>query len=151
MVVKDLGKHISPQARGKRGRSETRTVAGVKYALIDPRKVRDYVLSIAEKEWDPEDFEKFGEDLRQAKWRLRIVRVQDIKAQPALMRSEEFLRDLRPRIEAVSKRITERKPIPPLILERDSLVFDGYARLHALKDSGVKKCLAYVGVRRSHE
>lgn len=101
---------------------------------------------MADKEWDPEDFDKYGEELQSAVWGLVIVEVQDVKEHPEIIRSEEFLTDLRPRIQTVSKLIREGKPIPPLILRgKDHLIFDGYARLHALRALGVKKCLAYVG------
>lgn len=134
-------------SRLPRGRAEQiRTLSGIKYEALVPSRVRHHVLSVAGQEWDPEDFEEFGDDLRKSVWRIEVVEVRRIKKLGRLMRSKRFLKELRPRIKTVSKFMAQGRAIPPLILRgSDYLVFDGYARLYALRSLGAEKCLAYVG------
>jgi len=132
-------------------RKKFRVVGGVRYGLIESSMVREHILSMADKEWDPEDFVRSGKDLRNATWRLEKVRVQSVRMRAELIRSRGFQDDLRPRIGRVLKMIQAGRSIPPLVLRGEDLrIFDGYARLHALRQLGVAECLAYVGHRKSN-
>ena len=122
-------------------------VEGVAYDVItEPAAVERHVRAMADEEWDPEDFEKFGEDLRGQRWTLERVLVADVRPQQALLDSPVFRADVGPRIATQRRLRAEGVPIPPLVLRgRDKLIFDGYARWHLFRELGVRACLAYVG------
>lgn len=126
--------------------SKNRFFAGIAYAVLAKPRVRKYIIAVASAEWDPEDFEEFGSDLLGATWTLEVVEVSKIKVRPELMRSRKFLADLRPRIEAVSRRIAQGMPIPPLVLRgKDYLHLRRVCTASRAKGQGITKCLAYVG------
>ncbi len=126
-------------------REKFRVVGGIRYGLIEPSVVREHILSMADQEWDPEDFARSGKDLRNATWKLEKVKVQSVRMHTELMRSREFRNDLRLRIGRVLKLIKRGGSIPPLVLRgKDLLIFDGYAGLHALRQLGATECLAYI-------
>lgn len=109
-----------------------RAVASVKYSLLAPPRVREYILAMADKEWDPEDFVRHGQDLLRATWRLETAKVRNVRMRPDLMRSPAFQNELRPRIGHQLKLIKVGQPIHPLVLRgKDLLIFDGFARLPA--------------------
>lgn len=118
---------------------------GVEYLVIqDPRKIKEYVRVVVNKEWEKEDFDKYGEDLN-TNWVLREVDVKEIKRNKELDFLEYFKKDLYVRVSNILKLLNQKKMIPPLILRgKDLLIFDGYARLEAFNKKGIKKCLAYV-------
>lgn len=123
-----------------------RIIDGIKYQLIDNGKIRDYIVDVANKEWEKEDFVKYGTDLETSRWMLKVVDVRKIKVNEDLMRSIEFQKDLKRRIKIIKKILLKDKLIPPLILRgKDLFIFDGYARLRVLESMGVDQCLAYVG------
>jgi len=62
-------------------------VGGVRFGLIEPSMVREHILSMADKEWDPEDFVRSGKDLRNATWKLEKVRVRSVRMRAELIRS----------------------------------------------------------------
>ncbi|MEK6887415.1 MAG: hypothetical protein AABX14_00550 [Candidatus Aenigmatarchaeota archaeon] len=118
---------------------------GIKYKILDKSRIQKYVISIANKEWEKSDFEKYGNDL-QLKFILKKVDLSKIKPNKKLLKTHEFKKDLGKRIKKVRGLISTDKSIPPLILRgKDLLIFDGYARFHVLRELGIKKCLAYVG------
>ncbi len=45
----------------------------------------------------------------------------------------------------MTRRIPKARKIQAVAGGNDLLIFDGYARLHALRQLGIDKCLAYVG------
>jgi hypothetical protein len=121
---------------------------GVKYYVLSENEVRDYVISVAKEEWETEDFDLYGDDLYKSKWKLEEIEVDKITMRADLLASNEFLKDVSPRIEKQLEIIPTGINIPPLILRgSDLLLFDGYARTNALKKLEKKKCLAYVGHR----
>lgn len=131
-------------------RKKSEVLGGVRYRLIKPSKIREHILSMANNEWDPEDFIHYGEDLRKATWKLERVRIEKVRMRPELIRSRDFRKELRPRIANHLNLIKAGRPMPPLVLRgEDFLIFDGYARLHALRHLGAEECLAYVGRKRS--
>lgn len=122
-----------------------RELEGVRYHILDATEVSRYVKEVAEKEWSAQDFEKYGNDLRSEEWKLHEVDVADIVANADLLATEEFQKDLQPRIESIRNAIDSKGEIPPLILRAfDLLIFDGYARYHVFKEKNIQKCLAYV-------
>lgn len=122
---------------------EIRELEGVRYATCtDPSEIQKYVRGVAYEEWDPEDFTRYGEDLKHLVWELKEINVSDITFGPAQPTAE----DLNPRIEKQLVLKDMQTDVPPLIVRAsDMLVFDGYARVHAYRKLGIKKCLAYVG------
>lgn len=123
-------------------------VNGISYLLKEKSKIRPYILDIAAKEWEPEDFINYGEDLNQSQWKLKIVSIPKIKEQLKLITSQTFQADLTKRVATQKKLHAKRTPLSPIIIRgSDFLIFDGYARVHFLKTLGVKRVLAYVGYR----
>jgi hypothetical protein len=120
----------------------------VKYQVLPANQVNEYIQNMAKDEWEPEDYELYGEDLNKSEWKLEEVELDQITMRADLLASEEFIKDVEPRIENQLKIIPTGVAIPPLILRgSDLLIFDGYARTNALRKLGKKKCLAYVGHR----
>ncbi len=106
-------------------------------------------MRVVKEEWEVEDFEKYGEELRHSEWKLEEVELIKIKMRPELMASQEFGEDLAARIEKQRESHANGMPIRPIILRgADLLIFDGYARVHFLQKIGKKKCLAYVGYKQ---
>jgi len=121
---------------------------GLKYRLLGDDKIREFVLDVANAEWEPYDFEEYGDDLRYSVWELREVELEQIEPNEELLASPNFQEDLKPRIAEIKALLQNAQAIPPLILRgSDFLIFDGYARYQAFKDLGIRKCLAYVGMR----
>lgn len=119
---------------------------GIRYRIHKKEMVRDYVLTVAKKEWDPRDFELDGDNLVSSVWVLREVPVAKVKPNENLLASPEFQKDLGHRIQEVRRLLRKGKPIPPLILRgSDLLVFDGYARWRVMLEMRATHCLAYVG------
>jgi hypothetical protein len=128
-----------------------RDFEGVSYRLLRGDKVREFVLGIANAEWEPDDFETYGDDLLCSVWELREVELEQIKPNEKLLAFSQFQEDLKPRIAEIKTLLQNSQAIRPLILRgSDLLIFDGYARYQALKGRGIGKCLAYVG-KRSRE
>jgi hypothetical protein len=126
-----------------------RVLENVKYIILPDADIRDYVIAIAQDEWEPADFDLFGQDLYQSQWVLAEVEIAKIAMRTELLTSEAFLEDVTPRIETQLKIIPEGVAVPPLILRgSDFLIFDGYARTNALRRLGKSRCLAYVGRQR---
>ena len=124
------------------------SINGITYKISPPEKVREYVLSICEKEWSVIDFSEHEYDLYQSTWKLEEVTVSNITVNDSLLAQEKFQKDLTPRIEKQRELFKLKEPIPPLILRgRELFIFDGYARYHLFKELNIKKCLAYVGHR----
>ena len=123
---------------------------GIQYrVLVEPAEIERFVLATCEEEWDPEDFEEFGQDLYDQRWVLERVPVEKIQVLQHQLESDEFIADVTPRIERQRVLHGSGEAVPPLILRGDDyLIFDGYARWHLLKELGIKECLAYVGRRR---
>jgi hypothetical protein len=121
----------------------TKQISGVTYYILsEPREIRDYVLAVAQKEWDPDDFTKYGDDLENSNWQLEEVDVDAIQFGPSQPNPE----DLEPRIVTQLEILKNNISVPPLILRgTDLLIFDGYARTNSFRKMGIKKCLAYVG------
>lgn len=120
----------------------------VNYQILPANEVSEYIQNMAKEEWEPEDFELYGDDLNESEWKLEEVELDQITMRADLLASKEFIKDVEPRVENQLKIIPTGVAIPPLILRgSDLLIFDGYARTNALKKLGKKKCLAYVGQR----
>ena len=125
-----------------------KVINGITYTTLAPDKIRKYVIQICEKEWDTEDFPKYGADLYDSSWKLEEIEVAKIVLNETLLQSDTFQKDVQTRIKKQKKLYATRKPLAPLILRgNDLLIFDGYARYHLLNELGVKKCFAYVGYR----
>lgn len=125
-----------------------RVVENVKYGLVPKDELKETIETIAKEEWDEEDFRMFGDDLYKSNWELEEVDVDKINIREDLMNDPEFIKSLNLRVNIHKKLQVDKVAIPPLILRgSDLLIFDGYARLHTLKELGIKKCLAYVGRR----
>lgn len=123
-------------------------VDGVPYVLVNETNVRDSIIAIANKEWEPEDFTRYGTDLKESQWKLEIVSINKIKEQTHLMASKTFQADLKKRIVIQRKLYAKQTPLSPIVLRgSDYLIFDGYARIYFLKGLGIKHVLAYVGYK----
>ena len=126
--------------------SDVRILEKVQYALIPDEKLQGFVERMAKEEWEVEDFERYGEELHNSRWKLEEVELAKIKMRPELLASRQFQKELVKRIEKQRELCTSGIPIHPIILRgADQLIFDGYARVHFLKEIGKKRCLAYVG------
>ena len=120
-------------------------VSGVVYEVADGDAIAAWIWEMANKEWEPDDFDKWGQDLLASEWSVQVVPVAAITMRPELLASAEFQAELLVRVETQIGLIRDRTPIPPLVLRGgDLFLFDGYARTHALKALGVSQCLAYV-------
>jgi hypothetical protein len=120
----------------------------VNYQILPANEVSEYIQNMAKEEWGPEDFELYGDDLNKSEWKLEEIELDKITMRADLLASEEFMKDVEPRIENQLKIIPAGIAIPPLVLRgSDLLIFDGYARTNALKKLGKNKCFAYVGHR----
>src|SRR3989339_2224082 len=125
---------------------EEKIVEGIKYFIINDKDIRDFVIKVAEKEWDKEDFIKYGKDLYDSKWGLKEIEINNIKPNLDLLATEVFQKDLQERIKKIREILNKGQSISQLILRgQDFLIFDGYARYHVLKERNIKKCLAHVG------
>lgn len=125
-----------------------RDLNGTRYRLLSDDKIREFVLDVAHAEWELLDFDIYGDDLLYSAWELREVELGQIKRNEELLASPKFQDDLKPRIAEIKALIRNASTITPLILRgSDFLIFDGYARYQAFKDLGIRKCLAYVGMR----
>ncbi len=114
--------------------SELVEVCGVVYEVLPSAAIAAWVREMASKEWEPDDFDKWGQDLRTARWSVQVVPVAVITMRPELLASEEFPAELLGRVETQIGLMRDRTPIPPLVLRGgDLFLFDGYARTHALK------------------
>lgn len=121
-------------------------VDGIIYTLFPEEQIKKYVIDICEKEWDSDDFPKYGDDLYRSTWKLEEIEVAKISPNPTLMQSKFFQKDVQPMLQKQKELYLAKTPIFPLILRgKDLLIFDGYARYLLLKGLGTKKCLAYVG------
>lgn len=122
---------------------KTQIVEGVSYLiLLDPEEIRTEVLAIVKKEWEKSDFDVYGKYIKNAQWRLEKVATSAITFGP----DQPDQKDLAPRIATHLKLLEKKTPIPPLILKGDDLlIFDGYARINALRKKAITTCLAYVG------
>ena len=120
-------------------------VDAVVYEVADGGAIAAWVREMASKEWEPDDFDKWGQDLLTSEWSIQAVSVAAITMRPELLASEEFQTELLGRVATQIGLIRDRTPIPPLVLRGgDLFLFDGYARTYALKAVGVAQCLAYI-------
>jgi hypothetical protein len=125
--------------------SELVEVSGVVYEVADGIAIAAWVRKMASKEWEPDDLDKWGQDLLTPHWCVQVVPVATITMRPELLASEQFQTELLGRVAIQIGLIRDRTPIPPLVLRGgDLFLFDGYARTHALRALGVAQCLAYV-------
>jgi hypothetical protein len=125
--------------------SELVEVGGVIYDILPGTEIAAWVREMASREWEPEDFEKWGQDLLAPVWVVQVVPVSEIRMRPELLASQEFWADLENRIATQIGLIQAGTPVPPLVLRGgDLFLLDGYARAHALQALGVPDCLAYV-------
>lgn len=130
--------------------TETRVLDGITYRLIPDNDIRDYILEMADNEWDPEDFDMYGDELHQSDWELQEITLDHIQPNAELLASKKFQQDLQPRIKNQFELFKQGVSIPPLVLRgKDLLIFDGYARYHFLKQSGKTKTLGFVSKPRS--
>ncbi len=78
--------------------SELIEVGGVAYETLPGTEIAAWVREMASKEWEPDDFEKWGQDLLAPVWVVQVVPVSEIKMRPELLASQEFRADLENRI-----------------------------------------------------
>ena len=91
---------------------KTKMVQGIDYQLVEPEKLQEFIDRMAEKEWEPEDFEKYGKDSHNSQWRLEEGDLDKIKMRPELLTDLEFQQDLQKRIEKQRKLHANNSPIP---------------------------------------
>lgn len=133
-------------------RVATKSLRGIRYKILESSKIFDYVISVADKEWECLDFVKYGNDLKNSGWVLRKIKISAVKTNKKLLKSAKYQKDLGKRIKKIKLMVSEKKPMPPLILRRkDFLIFDGYARYHVLKELGIKECFAYVRTKKKQK
>ena len=125
---------------------DIQTLENINYKIIPSDKVRDYVIDVCEKEWDPEDFPQYGDDLYNSNWKLKKIEVDKITPNIELLNTPVFKKDVELRVKKQKELNRLKTPIPPLILRaKDLFIFDGYARYLFFKEIGIKTCFAYLG------
>jgi hypothetical protein len=140
-----------------------RRLEGITYWVIDdPEAICDFINTEEEKEWEQDIKAMAGdpasgvwlETLRSRKWRMRIMQTQDVKLDEFALnyvdaksgynfaeRLAQRRKELRKAIELFGQVIW-----PIVIREEGMEVLDGYCRYTTLKEMGVTRAYAYVGM-----
>jgi hypothetical protein len=127
-----------------------RTLDGIAYWVIDdPADIKDYIDVVLRKEWEA-DIEDDGPpkedwlgDLLHRSWSLEVLGVDQVHGSEYLgsPRLAQRRAELRRGIERYGSVIW-----PIVVWEEEHFLADGYCRYTTLKEMGVKRVYAYVGV-----
>jgi len=117
----------------------------VKYQIVEESRIKDYLLELLAKEWDPK-----GEDysnIKKVKWSVQSLSLDEITLDQELLIDPDFQKDVPRRVEFHRNKILHNEPIMPLvIMYKDKYLVDGYARFFALKKLGIKEAKVYLGL-----
>jgi len=135
----------------------TRRLEGVTYWVMNDRKeIRRFINANVRREWE-EDNKNDGIDSRKdnwllslssREWRLRTTYMGWVRLNPVMMASTAFTTRLQQRSEEMQRSITSYGIViwPLVIRGEDHELKDGYCRYMALRNMGISKVLAYVGL-----
>jgi len=119
---------------------------GVRYVVVKESRIRNHLFEKLLPEWGKEAFNEELPDMEGWNWRVENVKISDIRVWDILMQDADFISELENRIAIQKGRISRGDNIEPIVVRgRDMVIYDGYARLHALKQLGKAEVLAYVG------
>jgi hypothetical protein len=139
-----------------------RRLDGISYWVIeDPEAISDFINTEIRKEWG-EDTKSMPKDpasgiwlgtLAKRKWRLEILRTDDISLDSAAMNYVDpksgynFAENLAKRRQELRKGLEKYGiVIWPIIVRKDDMqVLDGYCRYTTLSDMGVQRVYVYIG------
>jgi len=121
-------------------------VQGVRYGVVKKPRIKDHLFALLLLEWGEEEFNEEYVEMKEWDWTVETLSISDIKLWKPLMKDPAFIYGLKQRVEAQKNRILQGEIIEPIVVRgRDKVIYDGYARLHALKHLGKREVLAYVG------
>jgi len=121
-------------------------VQGVRYRVKKELEIKNNLFVILLSEWGEEEFNMEYPDMGRWDWTVETLKVQDIKLWKPLMEDPAFISELEKRVEVQKNRILGGEIVEPIVVRgRDMIIYDGYARLHALKQLEKREVLAYVG------
>jgi len=140
-----------------------RRLEGITYWVIDdPEAICDFINTEVRKEWEQDVKTMSGdpaggvwlETLRSRKWRLRIVQIGDVKLDEFALNYVDAKSGYNFAERLAQRRKELRKAIelfglviwPIVIREEGMEVLDGYCRYTTLKEMGVTRVYAYVGM-----
>jgi len=119
---------------------------GVRYRVMEESDIKDHLFRALLAEWGREAFDEELPDMDRWSWKVETIRISDIKLWDELMGDAAFISELEERIKVQKDLISRGEDIEPIVIRgRDMVIYDGYARLHALKQLGKDAVLAYVG------
>ena len=121
-------------------------VQGVRYRVKKELEIRNHLFAMPLLEWEEEEFNREYPEMDRWNWTVETLKVRDIKLWKPLMEDPAFISELEKRVEVQRNRILGGEIVEPIVVRgRDMIIYDGYARLHALKQLGKRETLAYVG------
>jgi len=121
-------------------------VQGVRYRVKKELEIRNHLFAMPLLEWEEEEFNREYPEMDRWNWTVETLKVRDIKLWKPLMEDPAFISELEKRVEVQRNRILGGEIVEPIVVRgRDMIIYDGYARLHALKQLGKREALAYVG------
>jgi len=121
-------------------------VQGVRYRVKKESEIRNHLFVILLLEWEEEEFNREYPEMDRWNWTVETLKIRDIKLWKPLMKDPAFISELEKRVEVQKNRILWGETVEPIVVRgRDMIIYDGYARLHALKQLGKREVLAYVG------
>jgi len=126
--------------------SKVIVLQGVRYQIMEEPCIKDHLFSALLAEWGREAFDEELPDMVRWSWKVESIKINDIKLWDELMGDAAFISGLEERIKMQKDLISRGDEIEPIVIRgRDMVIYDGYARLHALKQLGKDAVLAYVG------
>jgi len=122
-------------------------VQGVRYGVVKQLKIKNHLFAMLLSEWGKEAFNKeWYPEMDSWDWTVETLKVSEIKLWKPLLEDLAFTSSLEERVKVQTNRILQGEVIEPVVVRgRDMVIYDGYARLHALKHLKKSKVLAYVG------
>ena len=133
-----------------------RRLEGITYWVINDRdEIRRFINTNIRQEWE-EDNRNDGIDSRKddwllslsrREWRLRIVGMDMVRPNPAMMARPSFTKELNQRSKEMCRSLTNYGILiwPLVIGGEDHELRDGYCRFTTLRNIGISKVFAYVG------
>ena len=130
---------------------KTIDVQGIRYRVVKEPEIKNYLFETLRAEWEEKEFnEEWYPEMGKWNWSMEELAISGIRLWKPLMEDPTFISDLERRTRIVRELISQDEPIEPVVVRgRDMVIYDGYARLHALKQLGKSRILAYVG-RNNH-
>jgi len=127
-------------------RNQFVVLQGVNYAVVRESMIRAHLFGKLLPEWGEEAFNEELPEMDGWLWRAERVKISDIKLWDEVMRDPTFILELEKRVAMQKDRIVQGEHIEPIVIRgRDMVIYDGYARLHVLKQLGKTEVMAYIG------